>query len=325
VLLRAAPHRQTPARRAAEAHAWQELESLAHVLRAEGVAAEALVRCAEPGAAIVDAVRDFDASAVVRSSYDGCELAGWLRRSIVDEVMHQIEVPVLIVPAGEAPTPTPGSRLRLLVPLDGSALAESALVHVLQVAGPRPLDIRLIHVVQLQLGPLATRLPSVPDSKAARRATTRYLHDLAATLRVQGAVTETDVVESQDSVGRVLLDVARRSAVNVVVMTAHGRNSRDRLPQGRVTTDVLEHCPVPVLLVPNPSGIEPLLWHDRVTRAGGQCRACRQRPGGRGGCDDGEHQALPVYSGPPTGAASASIERSARAPSASRASYGASS
>jgi nucleotide-binding universal stress UspA family protein len=257
VLLHAVPRRHPQTRRADEQHARRELRSLVDGLHAEGIAAEAQVRRAEPGAAIVDAVREFDASAIVRSSADGNDLAGWLRRTIVDEVMHRIQVPVLIVPTGAVPAPAPGSRLRVLVPLDGSAPAESALVHLMGIAGPRPLEIRLVDVVHLRLGPLGALLPSVPDSKAARRATTRYLHEVAAALRTADVATQTEVIESRDSVGQVLLDLARRSAVDVVVMTTHGLNTPGHLPQSRLTTDVVEQCPVPVLLVPSASGMEP--------------------------------------------------------------------
>jgi nucleotide-binding universal stress UspA family protein len=142
VLLHAVPHRHLHARRADEEHVRRELELLAHEQRRGGITAEAQVRRAEPGAAIIDAVREHDASAIVRPSEDGHDLAGWLRRTIVDEVMHQIQIPVLIVPSNEVPAPAPGSRLRVLVPLDGSALTEL-------------------------------------------RATTRYLHDLATTLRAE--------------------------------------------------------------------------------------------------------------------------------------------
>ena len=77
------------------------------------------------------------------AAIDVDDLAGWLRKTIVDDVMRQIRVPVLTVPAGGVPRPAPGERLRVLVPLDGSALAESALVHMLGIARRRPLEIRL--------------------------------------------------------------------------------------------------------------------------------------------------------------------------------------
>jgi nucleotide-binding universal stress UspA family protein len=254
VLLRAVPHRHPHVSRADEAHVRGELEDLAHELRNDGISVEAQVRRAEPRAAIIDAVRELDASVIVRSSFKGHDLAGWLRGTIVDEVMHQIQIPVLIVPAGDAETPAPGSRLRVLAPLDGSAPAESSLVHILGIAGHRPLEIRLVEVVQRRLGPLGALLPFLPDSEAERRETTRYLHDLAAALRAEGVVALTDVIESHDSVGRVVLDIARRAVVDVVALATRGTNSRGDLPRDEVAAEVLEHSPLPVLLVPIPTG-----------------------------------------------------------------------
>jgi nucleotide-binding universal stress UspA family protein len=166
-----------------------------------------------------------------------------------------MQIPVLIIPTAEVPAPAAGLRLRVLVPLDGSALAESALVQMLEIARPRPLDVRLVAVVHRRVGPLGALLPTLPTVEMERRAMTRYLHDVAATLRAEGVVTHTDVIESQDSDGRVLLDVARRSIVDVVVMTTGGLHTPGDLLHSRVTTEVLEHSPVPVLLVPSASGM----------------------------------------------------------------------
>jgi nucleotide-binding universal stress UspA family protein len=85
------------------------------------------------------------------------------------------------------------------------------------------------------------------------------LHDLATTLRARGVVTQTDVIESEKPVGRGLLDVARRSAVDVVVMATRDQNARGDLSLGTVAAEVLEHCPVPVLLVPSSAGMEPTM------------------------------------------------------------------
>ena len=256
VLLRAVPHRHPHASRADEQRLRQELEDLAHGLRREGITAEALVRRGEPGVAIADAVREHDATAIVRSSELGHDLAGWLRKTIVYDVVRQTQVPVLIVPGEEVPAPAAGSRLRVLVPLDGSAPAESALVHILGLARPRPLEVRLVEVIHLRLGPLGARLPFVPNSRTERRAASRYLHDVAATLRMEGVVTHTDVIESHESPDRVLLDLVRQSAVDVVVLGTHGLNSPGHLPPGSATAGLVERCPVPVLLVPSTSTVE---------------------------------------------------------------------
>ena len=257
VLLRAVPHQHPHVSRADREHMMLELEGLARELRKEGIAAEAQIRRAEPAVAIVDAVREHDASVIVRSSYERHDLAGWLRGTIIDEATHQIHIPVLIVPAAGAPAPAPGSRLRVLVPLDGSALAESALVHVVGIAKIRPLEVYLVDVVRLRLGPFGAVLPSVPGPEAERRVTTRYLHAIAATLRAAGVATHTDVIKSKDSVARVLLDLARRSVVDIIVMATRSRSALAHVPPGSVATEVLDRSPIPVLLVPHPSRMEP--------------------------------------------------------------------
>jgi nucleotide-binding universal stress UspA family protein len=256
VLLHAVRGRHPHASGADEEHVGRALDALAHELRQDGIATETRVRRAKPGEAIIDAVREFDASIVARSSYERRDLAGWLRGKIVDEVMHQIPIPVLILPSGEASAPARSSRLRVLVPLDGSALAESALVHLLEVAKPRPIEVHLVDVVQLRVGPLGALLPSIPDAKAERRATTRYMHGLAAKLRAAGLVTHTELIESHDSVGRALLDFARQAVIDVVVMTARGLTTHSDLPQGEAVPEEVERFPVPVLLVPCSSSSE---------------------------------------------------------------------
>jgi nucleotide-binding universal stress UspA family protein len=295
VLLGAMPRRHPHVSRTDEVHTRRELESLARMLRKEGIAAEAQLRRAEPGEAIVDAVREFDASAIVRPSDDGHDLAGWLRRTIVDEVMHQIQTPVLIVPAGEVPPLVAASRLRVLVPLDGSALAESALVHMLGIARRRKLEIRLIDVIHQRLGPLGALPPSLPDPKTERRATARYLEDVAVSLRAAGVVTHTDVIESQDPASQVLLDLARQSSIDVIAIATRSRAPRAYDLQERAASEVLEQGPFPVLLVPSRSGLTAAGQPAR----GGQPTSAdvipRQRSGGATILPEAEEGAVPAH------------------------------
>jgi len=253
VLVRHVPRRYPNVSRADVEQATLQLERLAQELHEDGIAVEARVRRAEPAAAIIDAVREYDASIVVRSSFERHDLAGWLRGAIVDEVTRKLHMPVLIVPACVAPAPA--SRLRVLVPLDGSVEAESALVQVLGMPRSRPVEVHLVEVVHLRLGRFGALLPSLPQPDTEHRATTRYLHDVAATLRAEGVETHTEVIKSTDSVARVLLDLAQRLAIDIIAMTTRGLNTVRQLPLGRVATEVLEHSPVPVLLVPSISGM----------------------------------------------------------------------
>jgi nucleotide-binding universal stress UspA family protein len=228
-----------------------QLEDVAHELREEGIEVETQVRWSDPVSAIVGAACDYGASVIVRSSYERHDFSGWLRRTIIDEVMDQIHIPVLIVPAGGSSAPTPDSRLRVLVPLDGSALAESALVHLREVAACRPLEVCLVNVVQQRLGPFGALLPILSDPGSERRETMRYLHEVAAKLRADGVVAHAQVIESRDSVARELLDIAKRSGADVIAIATRGRNDPSHPALGSVSTTIVEHSPIPVLLAPS--------------------------------------------------------------------------
>ena len=62
-------------------------------------------------------------------------------------------------------------------------------------------------------------LPYVPDPETDLRETERYLDEIAAALRAEGAMTQTEVIfQGADSVAREILDVAERTIVDVIAM-----------------------------------------------------------------------------------------------------------
>jgi nucleotide-binding universal stress UspA family protein len=233
------------------------VEDLARELRKEGIAAEVQIRWADPASAIVDAAREYDASIIVMADHQGRQFGDWLRGKVTEEVLHQSPVPVLVVPPDGAPVPADGSTRRVLVPLDGSALAESALVQLRRITGPRPLEVHLLSVIPRLIGPYGFLLPYVPDPETDRRATERYLDELATALRTEGVVTYTEVIfQGRDTVASEILEVARRTIVDLIAMATHGRGHLEHLALGSVSTAVLEHSPVPVLLTPGLPGSE---------------------------------------------------------------------
>jgi nucleotide-binding universal stress UspA family protein len=127
----------------------------------------------------------------------------------------------------------------VLVPLDGSRLAEGALPYALALAGVAGARVLLLHVV--------------PDVALTQRAEA----DLAAKaleVRHGGAgapagVTVESVVGCGDA-ARVIADVAAARGAGLIAMTTHGRSGLGRWLYGSVADGVLRRAPVPVLLVP---------------------------------------------------------------------------
>lgn len=137
---------------------------------------------------------------------------------------------------------------RVLVPLDGSELAESIMPLLLEIAGPLDMAIVLFRVLEPLTPVITDGMPIVVDDLAARRrAAEEYLAPIAIRLRTRGID-----VSSEIRVGRAdeqILVAARELGVDLIAMSTHGRGGVGRLLFGSVAEQVLRHAEVPVFLM----------------------------------------------------------------------------
>jgi nucleotide-binding universal stress UspA family protein len=138
---------------------------------------------------------------------------------------------------------------RVLIPVDGSEVAESILPFILQIAGPLDLDVILLRVNR-PIPPMAiegTRYFDVDDVAARREDAEAYLGRLGAEMRNSGVRAHTRVRRGEPV--EEILAAAREEAVDLIAMTTHGRTGPARLLWGSVAEGVLRHAPVPVFLL----------------------------------------------------------------------------
>lgn len=133
---------------------------------------------------------------------------------------------------------------RILVPLDGSSLAEHALPYAMTLARRLDARLELARAVFPSLGflaePSSEEIETAECERFALEAVARQL--LAAGLRVGCHV----------GCGRpapVLIEMVSRVNAGLVVMSTHGRPSGGRWSYGGVADEILRTAPVPVLLV----------------------------------------------------------------------------
>jgi len=134
----------------------------------------------------------------------------------------------------------------ILLPLDGSSLAERALTYVAVLA--RRCEARVILVQAVQ----AHTLPGTDPSGAQFEVTSgaeEYLKHASGRLSADGIVTETHVYYN-DPV-HAILDAATRQRADLIVMSTHGRGGLSRMLYGSVADQILRRARVPVLLVPS--------------------------------------------------------------------------
>lgn len=131
---------------------------------------------------------------------------------------------------------------KIIVPLDGSALAECALSHAEGLA--RGLNVKL---VLLEIVPYPEVRDAAVESDWAIDANS-YLADVAEDLQKNG-VKEVEVVVQWGEVPEAIIAYAQSDPNALVVMSTHGRTGLARLAFGSVTESVLRSAvSVPVLV-----------------------------------------------------------------------------
>lgn len=141
---------------------------------------------------------------------------------------------------------------RVLVPLDGSELAEAILPQVRRILLHKDAEVLLVRAVQVpaNAGPEAVELPDILRAQASR-----YLGGVAKALGAQGARVRT-LARAGDAAA-VVLDVAAEEKATLVAMSTHGRTGLARWVRGSVAEKVLRASGVPLLALrsfPAPAG-----------------------------------------------------------------------
>jgi len=142
---------------------------------------------------------------------------------------------------------------RILVPLDGSPLAEMALPKAVELLSDRPgATLILLRAAE------ARTLPGVDpiDAQATVvREAESYLAAVGERLRAQGV---THVVRSvwYSSAAKAIVEAGRVRGVDLIVMSTHGRSGLRRALRGSVAESVLRRTRIPILLVSAGGAVE---------------------------------------------------------------------
>lgn len=146
----------------------------------------------------------------------------------------------------------------VLVPLDGSQLAEDALQHAINILGTDG-KITLISAVEVPEVPIYGYYPpaTIPDYDAAKAdllpQARAYLDGIAQNIKRQHPnlhiATEAEIGEPAE----IITTVAEKHHVDAIVMSTHGRSGLSRWLFGSVTNKVLSAKPCPVYVIPSQS------------------------------------------------------------------------
>ena len=179
--------------------------------------------------------------------------------SITDYLVRHTNVPVLIVKpplAGSGTTPqVPFSRI--VVPLDGSALAEQTLSEVERVASRQGSTINLLHVLTpATYSQNEIMQPGLPWWDHDIEKAEAYLANAARNLTDRGFTVGTNVVLSDD-IASAVIDFSVRSRADLIAIATRGVGGMSRLIFGTTADEISRKSPISVLVFHPRSGAVP--------------------------------------------------------------------
>ncbi len=245
------------------------LEAVAGHLHSEGVMAQISLLPMEPALGILDEAEFSHVDLIVMITRARAGLAGLLHPSVTWEVLRQAHAPIMACKIASEDDPAlavkclprfmTDSQAPILVPLDGSPQAESALPLAEELAATFGNTLLLVSVPEHPLpiyasptlfGPAGVGTDSELIAQAAEVAdkeTQSYLERKRAELANAGLRVKFEIGAGPAASG--IEEIARRRQAGLIVMALHGRGWLGRLMLGSVAQKVLRDVETPVLLV----------------------------------------------------------------------------
>ncbi len=245
-------------------HAWlspadpgarMTLEAAAARVQADGVTAEVdfqryLRGEARTANVILAAVHERQADLMVVATHGRSGFARWYYGSVADGIVRGADIPVILVPATVERRWPDDRAPRILVPLDGSPLAEEILDPIGRLARQIGAELILVRVVDgLQLGVIHASSPYTARSLLTSELVEArgYLAHIVDRARANGLRVTSRAVAGSPSTA--IAKVAHEEVADLIGMVTQGRGGLGRLVMGSVADATLQETSVPVLLV----------------------------------------------------------------------------
>lgn len=141
----------------------------------------------------------------------------------------------------------------ILIPTDGSELAQKGVDHGLSLAKKRESKVTILNVSDpFPPYSLGGELTPVTDFEGYRRSVKEHATQVLSKVKTEatkmGISAETVLIEEMRP-AEAIVDVANEQNCALIVMASHGRGGLGRLFLGSQTIEVLTHSSIPALVV----------------------------------------------------------------------------
>lgn len=224
------------------------LKEQAEALVSQGLTVATRLVDGQPAIAIIQLAEELQPVLIAMASHGYSGLERWSLGSVTDRVVSASTTPVLVVRSTEGLRPGVPKLQHILVPLDGSPLADQALPLALSLARRAQAQLILLRVVEP---------PFVGDPYTSAQ----YMHWMEvgyeeACRRIERSANELrqqhDLVSSTVQTGHpaeLIVSTAMSNDADLIVMATHGYTGLRRWALGSVADKVLHASATPLLLV----------------------------------------------------------------------------
>lgn len=236
-----------------------QLQAAAQGLSGANITVRTRTLTGEPAAEIVEAAANGGASIIVMASHGRGALGRLIHGAVADNVSRQATVPVMII-RKELEGPGPVGIMRLVLPVDGSTLAEESLplaTTLAQRLGTPILLVRSVNVAEM-MPPAVGMGEAIPfevydeTEREMRQEAEQYLQDVAAKVRAGGLNASAQVLFGPPA--SAISEVTHPG--DLVILVSHERSGIARWLMGSVAEQLVRIDEVPVVLVPGTAAAE---------------------------------------------------------------------
>ena len=232
-------------------HLTKYLQGVATTFKTGGMSCS--VERGRPEDTIIEKAETDKAMLVMMATHGRSGMNRFSLGSVAEKVLRGTVNPLLLVRATDEAKSTAEATLKsIIVPMDGSKMAEGVLPTVVEIAKKLGLEVELFRAYDIPYnqyrddwgfsGSYDELVGGVRDE--ARE----YLEKKAEELKLLG-VTKVNCVIKEGLAGDEIITFGREIADNLIAMSSHGRSGTKRWLLGSVAETVVRHSADPVLII----------------------------------------------------------------------------
>lgn len=139
---------------------------------------------------------------------------------------------------------------RILCPTDFSGESLSAIEFVMNLSGGRPMELHLVHVLEIPVFIDSYGLMYFDQIyQQARKNSEEKMSALVQEMssKYPENKVEFDIIDGQDS-AESLIEYVKKHSIDLIALSSHGRKGLQRLLMGSVAESLMRMSPVPVVV-----------------------------------------------------------------------------